>query len=70
MFHLIKRWKGHGEEKKMSAHDPKHTSSLVKDRGDSVIAWACMTASEADSLIFTDDGTGWQQQNDFRSLQK
>lgn len=35
-------------------YDPKHISSVVKQSGGSVMAWPCMAASEAHSIIFTD----------------
>lgn len=37
-----------------SAHDPQHTSSLLKHGRNSVIAWACMAAVGTHSLTFTD----------------
>ena len=44
-------------KKKGPAHDPKHTSSLVKHGGGSVMAWACMAASGPGSLFFIVDVT-------------
>ena len=42
---------------KGSIHDPKHTSSSLKQGGGSVIAWACMAGSGVGSLIFINDVT-------------
>lgn len=41
--------------KRGSVHNLKHTSSLIKYDGGSVLAWACMAAFETGSLIFIDD---------------
>ncbi len=43
--------------RKGTAHDPKHTTSSVKNGGGSVMAWACMAASGTGSLVFIDDVT-------------
>ena len=43
--------------RKGTAHDPKHTTSSVKDGGGSVMAWACMAANGTGSLVFIDDVT-------------
>ncbi len=43
--------------RKVTAHDPKHTTSSVKHGGGSVMAWACMAASGTGSLVFIDDVT-------------
>lgn len=43
--------------KKGSAYHPRHTTSSVKQGGDSVLAWACMAASRTGSFIFIDDVT-------------
>ena len=45
-------WKGLHIEKERSAHDPKHTSSSVKQGGCIFMAWAFMASSGMDSLIF------------------
>ena len=37
--------------KKGSAHDPKHTTSSVKQGGGNVMAWTCMATSEKVSLM-------------------
>ncbi len=42
-------------EKKGTANVPKHTASSVKHGGSGVMAWACMAASGAGPLNFTDD---------------
>ncbi len=42
-------------EKKVTANDPKHTTSSVKHGGGGVMAWACMAVSGTGSLSFTDD---------------
>jgi len=39
-----------------SAQDPKHSSSSAEHGGGGVMVWACMAATGAGSLIFTDDG--------------
>lgn len=39
-------WKNKG-----SAHKPKHTTSVVKHAGCTVMAWVCMEVSATDSLI-------------------
>ena len=43
----VKVWRKEG-----TVYDPKHTTSSVKHGGGSVMAWACMDASETGSLIF------------------
>ena len=40
--------------RKGTAHDPKHTTSSVKQGGGSVMAWACMAANGTGSLVFID----------------
>lgn len=40
-----------------TAHDPKPTTSSVKDGGVSVMAWACMASNGTGSLVFIDDVT-------------
>lgn len=43
--------------RKRIAHDPKHTTSFVKQGECSVMAWACTAASGTGPLVFIDDLT-------------
>ena len=40
--------------KEGTAHDPKHTTSSVKNGGGSAMAWACMAATEL-AHVFIDE---------------